>query len=102
MRSATAPSRDAACWTVSGVDWRLSRQSFVTPECAATIETHSLDCRAARGPWSILVVVEHWWGPGRVALKSAVWARQLSGSRAAVIAWCEAQARRVAAGSAAP
>jgi hypothetical protein len=79
-------------WKPQGVDWRRTRHSFTGVDHSFSVEVHSLRSSAARAPWALLVVVEHWWDSDGRPLKSATWAHRVSGSNQAIVAWCTAQA----------
>jgi hypothetical protein len=88
IRAATAPGPDCARWQAGGVDWRRQRHAFSGDGCSFAIEIHRLAfVRPGAASWSLMVVIEHWWGADKEALKSTSWARCLSGSSAAIFAW---------------
>jgi hypothetical protein len=80
VHRARIPSPDCARRQVSGVDWyrnvtRSLWRSFLRHRGA------SARLRSKRhSPWSLMVVVEHWWGSDKDVLKTATWARRPSGS----------------------
>ncbi len=85
---ATLPSADCGHWQVDGVDWRRQRHAFAGGGYSFAVEIHHLTCvRAGRSSWSLMVVVEHWWGADKEVLKMSSWTRRLSGSSAAIFAW---------------
>jgi hypothetical protein len=88
IRSATAPAPDSARWQAGGVEWRRQRHAFAGDGCSFAIEIHRLtSVRPGAASWSLMVVIEHWWGEDKEALRSASWARCLSGSSATIFAW---------------
>ncbi|MGH7013625.1 MAG: hypothetical protein ACREEL_05625 [Stellaceae bacterium] len=89
LHQASCPGLHATSWRVGDVAWRKNRLSFTGPDCAVTLELHHLDRTSAR--WALLVVVEHWWDGKNEPIKATTWARVLTGSPKAVIAWLRAQ-----------
>jgi hypothetical protein len=79
-------------WQPKGVEWRKTRHSFAGLDHSFSVEVHSLSSTAAKTPWSVVVVVEHWWDTHGKPLKSATWAHRVKGSSQAIADWCTAQA----------
>jgi hypothetical protein len=72
----TIPSPDCGRWQVSGVDWR-QRHSFTGGGYSFAVEAHTLAFgRAEKPTWSLIVVVEHWWGSDKEVLRTTTWTRR--------------------------
>jgi hypothetical protein len=88
VQRATIPGAECENWQVDGVDWRRQRHAFAGGGYSFAVEIHRLACaRPGKSSWSLMVVVEHWWGADKEVLKTASWARRLSGSSASIFAW---------------
>lgn len=94
MCNASNPGLTRDRWTCDDVDWVRETHAFTGPEIAFRVETHTLTLkRRDRVAWSLLVVVEHWWVPGKTAaLKSVEWCRPLAGSSRQILAWFQERA----------
>ena len=77
------------CWTCEDIDWVRESHTFVGRGYAFRIESHTLTLlKKGRVLWSLLVVIEHWWMPGKTAdLKSSEWCRPLAGTSKQILAW---------------
>ena|SRR5579863_5778228 len=88
VHRATMPSADSEHWHVSGVDWHRQRHVYSGAGYSFTIEVHRLAfARAEKPPWSLMVVVEHWWQTDKEPLRTTTWARRLCGSSANIVSW---------------
>jgi hypothetical protein len=86
IRLATAPGPDCDRWHVDGIEWHRQRHTLSSDGCCFAIEIHRLHSTDP-AKWSMLVVVEHWWGEKKEPLKSRTWVRRLSGNSTAIAAW---------------
>jgi hypothetical protein len=90
------PGRTKDRWVVDGVEWTRARHSLFGAEHSFQLEIHSLvhPGSGARG-WSLLVVVEHWWGAARSKeLRLGEWCRLTAGRSEDAVGWLERQARK--------
>ncbi len=88
VQRATIPTADCEHWQVGEVDWHRHRHAFAGGGYSFAVEIHRLACsRPGKSSWSLMVVVEHWWGADKEALKMSSWARLLAGSSAAIFTW---------------
>lgn len=92
IRAATQPGPEEMAWQVADVRWDRYRSSLAAPAYALVIEVHRLQNLTSHEPWSLMVVAEHWWDEHRKALRSHLWATQLSGSRQRIVEWIACQA----------
>ncbi|MGB8276223.1 MAG: hypothetical protein WCF16_13240 [Alphaproteobacteria bacterium] len=90
--AATNPGLSRDRWTVGTVTWKRQRHSFRGPDFSFVMDVYTLD-RNERGKrvWQLLMVVENWWDADREPVRSAVWARALSGSQQAIVNWFRQQ-----------
>jgi hypothetical protein len=85
------PGLQLTRWTHDGVEFERERYSFTSPRHGLTIEIITVSS-SGRGGWSLMVTKEYWWaGADAKPFKNTRWARPLSGSRADVMAWLQAQ-----------
>jgi hypothetical protein len=88
VHRATIPSPDCERWHVSGVDWHRQRHSFAGGGYSFAVEVHTLAFgRVEKPTWSLMVVVEHWWGSEKEAMRTTTWTRCLAGTSAAIFNW---------------
>ena len=88
IHRATIPSPDCERWQVSGVDWHRQRHAFLGGGYSFTVEVHALEFTGDnKAPWSLMVVMEHWWQCDREPLRTTTWARRLSGNSGAIMRW---------------
>lgn len=86
---AASPGPDRDRWQVDGVDWRRDRHLYWSDGYAFQVEAHRLECRE-RGKilWSLMVVVERWWGEDRSqTIREARWSRLTAGRADQVLRW---------------
>jgi hypothetical protein len=88
------PKDSPGHWSAQGVDWYYSRHNFEAPDYGFTMEVYEAVNRSAKGPWSFIVIKEHWWA-GRHGnnIRSTQWAKPLRGDRAAIWAWFKQRER---------
>jgi hypothetical protein len=87
--AASNPGLTRDSWEVDGVTWRRQRHSYWGADYSFQFEVHTL-VREGRdkATWSLLVAVEHWWGPDRErGSRTVEWCRLLTGRAEAVQAW---------------
>ena len=92
--AATNPGLTRDSWEVDGVAWRRQRHSHWSAEYSFQLEVHILDRQGGpRSGWTLLVIVEHWWGPDRdQASRTVEWCRLLKGRTEEVQAWLKQRA----------
>lgn len=87
----TNPGLKLTRWTHDGVTFERERHSFSGPKHGLTIEILTLTRAGSRG-WSLIVTKEYWWaGAENKPFKNLRWARPLSGPRADILSWMQAQ-----------
>ena len=85
------PLKGEERWTVDGVAWRHERHSYKGPEHQFAIDVFT-GTRPGKKGWTVMVVTEGWWAPGRTdPVRAHQWARLMSGSRTEALAWFQAQ-----------
>ena len=80
-------------WSADGVEWIKERHYYWGDAYSFQVESHRLEHRAAgKAAWSLLVVIERWWGPDKEkAFRQVQWCKLLSGSADRVLAWVKRQ-----------
>lgn len=81
-------------WSHRGVDWVRQRHSFTSDAASFTIEQCVMASPGSHG-WSLLLVKEMWWDGEDNSIRSTQWAKPLSGRRAMMLAWLQAEERRL-------
>jgi len=91
--AASNPGLAKDSWEVDGVDWSRERHGYWGTETSFQFEIHRLVRRS--GPktlWSLLVVIERWWGPDRSReIRGTEWCKVLAGRSADILAWLKRQ-----------
>lgn len=92
------PENGASTWSAAGVTWRHSRHSYEGQGYGFATEVFLAVC-PLEGGWSLVVAKEHWWaGRHGGVIRSAHWAKPLSGPRSAIVAWFRTRRREMEAG----
>jgi hypothetical protein len=91
--TASNPGHVADHWRVGGVEWIKERHYYWGNHYSFQVEAHRLEHRdGGKGAWSLLVVIERWWGPNKDKdLRQTQWCKLLSGSADRVLAWTKRQ-----------
>ncbi len=94
LYDASNPGRLKDKWSVDGVDWTIAKHGCFAPDLSYQLEIHTLARRnTGSGNWTLVVVIEHWWGPDRrTELRHEEWCRLLFGRAESVINWVKRQA----------
>lgn len=87
IQRATMPALDCHHWRVDHVEWRRQRHVFSGVGYSFALEVHSLISPGPGKPWSLMVVVEHWWASDKKPVKTLTWARRLAGNSTAIFSW---------------
>ena len=75
LLAAGNPGSKLSLWNYDGVEWARDRYSVTGRS-------------PGRRGWCLMVAKEHWWAGARPeAIKTAQWARPLSGQRKDIIEW---------------
>ena len=83
--------KDTDVWLYEGVAWHRSRHSFENESYGFANEVYWM-VRNRAAPWSVIVVKEYWWAGRRGSVvRTAHWAKPMSGNRATILAWFKAQ-----------
>ena len=91
LLATTNPGLKLTRWTHDGVEFERERHSFTSARHGLAIEIITLS-RSGRRAWSLMVTKEYWWaGADGEPFKNARWARPLSGPRADLMGWLQAQ-----------
>jgi hypothetical protein len=91
LLATTNPGLKLTRWTHDGVEFERERHSFTSARHGLAIEIITLS-RSGRRAWSLMVIKEYWWaGANGKPFKNTRWARPLSGSRADLMGWLQAQ-----------
>jgi hypothetical protein len=87
------PGHKTDRWRVDGVEWIKERHYYWGERYSFQVETHRLTHDDSAKPgWTLLVVIERWWGPDKNRdLRQVQWAKILSGSSDKVLAWVRRQ-----------
>jgi len=94
LLAATNPGLRHTRWAHDRAQFDRERYSFTNARHGLTIEIITVSCSGRRG-WSLMVTKEYWWiGVDGKPFKSTRWARPLSGPRADLMAWLQAQEER--------
>ncbi|HUC62213.1 MAG TPA: hypothetical protein VMF53_09675 [Alphaproteobacteria bacterium] len=92
LYDASNPAHRADRWSVDGVAWVKERHVYWGDAVSFQVETHRLSHAAPKGGWTLLVVIERWWGPDRArAVREVEWAKMLEGSAEKALAWMRRQ-----------
>jgi hypothetical protein len=81
-------------WSHRGANWVRQRHSFTSSSVGFAIEHYLITMPNPNG-WTLLVVKETWWDGDDKSLRSAQWAKPLSGERAKTLEWLKAEERRI-------
>ena len=75
------------------MEWIKERHYYWSDGYSFQLESHRLEQRGtAQAAWSLLVVIERWWGPDREkAFRQVQWCKLLAGSADRVLAWVKRQ-----------
>jgi len=83
-------------WQVDDVDWTKEGHSYWGEQYSVQFEIHRLEYRPAKAAeWTLLVVVERWWGPDREkTIRDTSWCRAVNGRADRIQAWVKKQTVR--------
>lgn len=87
----TNPGLKLSSWTQEKLTWQRERHSYTGPKHGLSIEIVTIT-HPGRYGWSVMIVKEYWWvGSESRAVKSARWAKAISGRRNDIMSWFRTQ-----------
>jgi len=90
LHAASNPGLLKDRWQFDGVIWTKERHNFWGERYSFQLEVHRLEQAAGTGKpgWTLLVVIERWWGPDRdKSIRESHWCRALKGKAERILAW---------------
>ncbi|HUO00763.1 MAG TPA: hypothetical protein VMU69_31595 [Bradyrhizobium sp.] len=83
-------------WQIDGVSWSKQRHTYWGEYYSMHHEVHRLERKSGnKTDWSIMVVLERWWGPERdKSVRDMSWCKLISGRPDRVLAWLRKQDAR--------
>lgn len=93
LHAASNPGLLSDRWEVDGVEWTKERHAYWGSAYSCQFEVHRMVRPGGAGTgWTLLVVVERWWGPDRTAaVRESYWCRPLAGKAERILDWMRKQ-----------